>query len=288
LKKYEPDSLFINNLKGSVKSVESETFEAQEKLDEIEKGSKIYPKQGLSLFFPTMIGHNSKFTFTKEGRVLTSKNKSRTILSADTEEYSTENSYDDLGNRTKQIYRGNDVTVVITFEIEEGRAIRAASHINEMSTSTSEFKYEGDLLKELEVKNQDGDVQYKETYTYEDHVMNAIFYDYTGKEAGRYSMDKRGRILNLREPNDFEVHYKPDYALPRELKTPELKETQEWIKGTFDEQGNYSTLTHKKVDGALEVLNFKYVYDSKGNWTQCLVYEDKELLFVTYRTYEYY
>ena len=149
----------------------------------------------------------------------------------------------------------------------------------------AEFEYEGDLLKEINSFNEEGEITYKEKFTYKDDVMSVIYYGGDGEEIGRYSTDARGRVLELTSPFDFTVRYEPGYALPAELKSSEEKQS---IIATFDEQGNYSKLTTKKGDGNPEVLNYKYIYDAQDNWTQCITYKGKKALYVTYRTYEYY
>ena len=80
-REYEVNLLYVNNLKGKVKSVKSETFEAVEKFGEIEKGNVLFPDKYISEVIPNLIDPNSEYSFNEQGRSFITKLKKRSYYS---------------------------------------------------------------------------------------------------------------------------------------------------------------------------------------------------------------
>ena len=285
----QQDFLYVNNIKGKVKSIAAETFEAEMKLGEVEKGYKTYPTQDMSLYLSYLINSDSKFTLNEDGKVLSSETKYRGLTSSQIQEVSGEFSYDASGNIIKSVLHIDDV-IIETFEIEGGRPVRSETVRQDFYRSKLRkvFEYEGDLLKEINIYVGDVDPSYKIKYQYENGITTSIMYNSQGKEDNRYAMDEKVRSTFIDHPSEWIINYEPGFALPSELRKPADASDQSSITTTFDETGNYATWTHKKVDGNTEELTFSYTYDSQGNWTERIAYKNEEPLFITYRTYEYY
>lgn len=284
-KDYEENLLFINNINGSVESILSETFEAEDKFGEIQKGDPATPN-----FYPpinSIISGNSFYEFTKQGKLKTIKNESKYYS------YRSTFDYDDSGNIVEQNYEYDDTKHITKFKIEKDKIVSSITYDEEGKKSgTSDIVFEGDLIKEIVFKDEKGTLINKIKYSYENGIQTQSIYDKEVELTQEYKRDIDGRTLEIYlsySDKKTQFIYKEGIVFPVEIKIYEDNDISGKMYLSFDEKHNITEIKEIDEDGEIDTkYSFTYKFDDNGNWIEQATYEDEELEYITTRNIEYY
>ena len=298
IKDYEENLLFINNINGCVESILSETFEAEDKFGEIQKGDPATPNFYLPI--NSIISGNSFYEFTKQGKLKTIKNESKYYS------YRSTFDYDDSGNIVEQNYEYDDTKPVyredgkvlkgphITkFKIEKDKIVSSITYDEEGEKyRTSDIVFEGDLIKEIVSKDEKGTLINKIKYSYENGIQTQSLYNKEGKLTQQYKRDIDGRTLESYlsySDKKTQFIYKEGIVFPVEIKIYEDNDISGKMYLSFDEKHNITEIKEIDEDGEIDTkYSFTYKFDDNGNWIEQATYEDEELEYITTRNIEYY
>lgn len=292
-KDYEENLLFVNNINGSVESILSETFDAEEKFGEIQKGDSISSWFDFHIY--TIISDNTFYEFTKQGKLKTVSNDIFTYYY----------DYDDSGNIAEENIRYSDTTNYLTkFKIEKDKIVSSISYDTKGEKITvSDFIFEGDLIKEIIIKDEKGTFIEKTKFSYENDVQTESIYNNKGELYREYKRDIVGRILEIytRYPTYFigynlsyinekmQFIYKEGIIFPAEIRFYKNDDISGKMDLSFDEKHNITEIKSIDEDGEISLkFSFTYKYDDNGNWIEQATYRDGELDFITTRKIEYY
>ena len=155
------------------------------------------------------------------------------------------------------------------------------------------FKYDRNNKPEEETTIYLDNEISKLIYTYDsnEHLKEKKYF-YNGKQTGIiiYTCASDGKIIESDEQVDFPVCkifkydstgkliYKSSRSIDRHLNVSNYK--YDSLGNIIDNQGNAGDRPIHR--------NYKYIYDSKGNWTECIESEDEYIYFKTLREIRYY
>ncbi len=288
-KDYEENLLHLNNIKGQVKSIRTETFEAEEKFGEIQKGESeksYFSLLLLSLYDVSILFENSFYEFTKHGKL-------KTMEFID-EDYSRKTTfvYDDSGNIMEEVYRFDEEFKQTTkYNYEKGKLVSSVADNKNGKELRAHYMFEGELIKEVVDKNEEGGILSKIEYSYKDGVQTESVY-LAEKLMNECKRDFSGRILETFTTFKNErtmIFYEGDNVFPSEMKTYRDDEICHKLELTLDDKSNIIEIREIDEDGDVETkYEFTYKFDKKGNWIELSTYEDGDLESITTRTIEYY
>ena len=185
--------------------------------------------------------------------------------------------FNDKGYRTEVFSYKHDGTLFVKYTyVRSNNALSEIIQAYELESRTERLVFELNekgLASKINVYNEDGSIEYTQTYSYDD-------YNNTSEQHINYPnshMDKT--ILYKYEDNrlidftflsyDGELAYKATYK--------------------YDDNNNVSEYCHYSADNTLKS---KYIYtydlDSNGNWITRYEYEDNVLRYITEREIEYF
>lgn len=289
IKDYEENLLLINNIKGHVESIRSETFEAEEKFGEIQKGKPTTPYFSLPVF--SIISGNSFYEFTKHGKLKTRE--------SDSEYYSYKMTlvYDNFWNLMEEVYKeeygDNQYVNTTKYKVEKNKLESSVTYNKDgKELGMSEYVFEGDLIKEIISKDQEGILNTKIKYSYKDGIQTQSVYDGDDKLTQEYKRDIDGRTLETYVSYNDErtqVFYKAGNVFPVELKMYKANEIVGKLELSFDDNNNITEINEIDEDGDIDKkISLKYKFDNKGNWIEQAMYEDGDLQYITTRDIKYF
>lgn len=282
---YDENLIYINNLKGKIKSVKSETYKATEIFGEVVKEELATPFFDLSYTLTTIFSPNSIFDFAENG--LTT---SRTISNYNFT-YTLKQKYDEKWNILEEQFILENDEVTGKFNTVDGKIVNVLSYDKEGEIeSSNEFMYENNLIKEIIKSDSEEKLESKIRYKYEDKIQIQSFYDETGKLQQKNKKDIYGRYIEVGIPGDIKtVHYDGKNTFPSEMLRYEDNQIVGKLEITLDDHKNISEIKDIDIRGKDETLyKYTYKYDKQGNWIERVKYENGNLKYITERTIEYY
>ena len=282
---YDENIIFINNVKGKIKSVKSETYRATDIFGEVVKEELATPFFDLSNTLATIFSPNSLFDFAENG-LTTSRTISNNIFT-----YTLKQIYDKEWNIIEEHYIMDSVEIISKLNTVDGKIISATSYNNEGEIeSSNEFLYENKLIKEITKKNSEEKIVSKTLYKYEDKNQIQSFYDESGKLQHKNKKDIYGRYIEVGIPGDIKIiHYDGKNPFPSEIIRYEDNEIVGRLKVTLNDHKSISEIKDTDVKTKTEtVFKYTYKYDKQGNWIERVKHENDKLKYITERIIKYY
>ena len=282
---YDENLIYINNLKGKVKSVKSETYRATDIFGEIVKEGLVSPFFDLSNTLTTIFSPNSTFEFAENGLTTSS------TISKYNFTYSLKQIYDKKWNIIEEHFIIDDNEIIGKYNTVDGKIVSATSYdIEGRVESSNEFLYENNLIKEVIKKNNDEKIVSKILYNYEDKNQIESIYGESGKLQQKNKKDIYGRYLEVGIPGDIKIiNYEGKNPIPFELFRYEDNQIVGKFEITLDDHKNISEIKDIDINDEFETLyKYTYKYDKRGNWIERIKYENNNLKYITERTIEYY
>ena len=257
------NDLTEENLKGKVKSITENTYEAVDKFGQIEKGDVSYYAYAVTIY-------NEKGNKIEENHY-----NSYGMLY---EKYTYK--YDENGNNIEEChYEDGILSKKHTYKYDEnGNNIQKRRYyykngkFNSKSSYTYKYDENGNNIEECHYLT-DGKIDYKTTYKYDEkgNKIEICRYDYDNLSYKyTYKYDEKGNNI---EKNKYyssgNLNYKSTYK--------------------YDENGN------KIEENSYDFIHrfdykdtYKYEYDKNNNWIQQVTYENNKPTQIKERIIEYY
>lgn len=285
-KDFEENLKYINNLKGNIKKIKSETFNATEKFGEPVKGESAEPYFDLSEHLFNIITPNSTIEFAKNGKLILREINGKRFS------YSFKITYDEKWNVLEEYFSYEQNESTTKYKMDGNKITNSISYDkNGDVASKTDFKYENNLIKEVTSINNDGEIINNIKYSYNGDVQNQDIYNVTGLLIQSSKRDINGRYLELDMFGNEKIIplYLDKNPFPSEIQIFNDDEIDGKLEISMNDNKDISEIKEIGEDGDVETL-YKYVYkyDKQGNWTERISYEDDELEYITVRTIEYY
>jgi len=289
IKDYEENLLLINNIKGNVKSIHSEIFEAEEKFGVVHKGEA----RTFYFYFPvnSIISGNSFYEFTQEGKL-----KTREIYFEDFSEKLTW-TYDDSWNVIQEVYKSelNDEQheIITKYKFDKGKLVSSDIYDkNGQVLGKSNYVLENDLIKEVSSIFKEEKITSKVKYSDSNSVQIHSTYNGDGELTQEYKRDINGRTLEkFVKTFDERTHIVYEYGnvFPVEIKVYKNKEMADKLELAFDDKFNITEIKEMDKYGVIDrKINFTYRFDEIGNWIEQAAYADGNIEYLTTRKIEYF
>lgn len=290
-KDFEVDLKYINNLKGDIKMIKSETFNASEKFGEPVKGELSEPDFDLSEYVNNLISPNSSIEFTKNGKLSHMESIKLHVY-----QMSHEITYNKKWDILEEYFDNNSLKQTIKYKREGNRIINSIIYDSEGNTiKRCDFQYDRKLIKKVTEFNNDGDSVSKVEYNYDNGILNESIYidsfDDTWTLLNSSKTDIYGRLLELSKfgGEKFQIKYIGKNPFPSEIITFDNNVIDGKIKISLDNNKNISEIKNIDKNGETEnTYKYVYKYDKKGNWIERTSYKDDAVENITIRTIEYY
>ncbi|MCC7575183.1 hypothetical protein KO361_06340 [Candidatus Woesearchaeota archaeon] len=285
-KDYEENLIYLNNLKGNVKTIISETFSAEEKFGEPIKGEITNPDFDLSEYLNVLTPPNSKVEFSENGKLMLIE-VNNSYLS-----YSLKHSYDKNWNRIEMSFKYNENETIHKFINENNRIISGKTYNKEgEEIKTSKFNYVNGNLSEIISIDTEGTIIEKIKYIYENGTLAENTYGKTGDLVHYIKKDIYGRYIEtlFYENNKFIFKYNGQKPFPKEILSYSDNDLTGKMTISLDENDNIIETRLFDEDGEVETIHkYFYKYDKEGNWIERILYENDNIENITIRTIEYY
>jgi len=285
-KEYEENLIYLNNLKGNVKTIKSETFTAEEKFGEPIKGEITNPDFDLSEYLNVLTPPNSKVEFSENGKLMLIE-VNNSYLS-----YSLKHSYDKNWNRIEMSFKYNENETIHKFINENNRIISGKTYNKEgEEIKTSKFNYVNGNLSEIISIDTEGTIVEKIKYIYENGTLAENTYGKTGDLVHYIKKDIYGRYIEtlFYENNKYIYKYNDKNPFPIEILSYSGTELTGKMAISFDENENILEASEFDEDSEIKTsYKFHYKYDKKGNWTERITYVNGVIECITIRSIVYY
>lgn len=297
-KTYEESLLHLNNLRGKIKTIYSETFEAAEKMGEIIPGE-------LTTHYPNVIDNpipesstnllsgNYFYEFSENGKLLAGKNNNHSGSASFSLIYNT-NWIPFESWRKEKSKEGKLLESFTKYKILDGNIVSSITVYNrdKKENSREEYRYKDGLLTGIRAIGLRGEVL-DIKYTYEDEMRTESVFNSTNKLLFETKTDGAGRIVESSKDNGdsikrCQVEYKEQHVFPSQVTTYDNEQIASSISILLDDKHNASELTATDKDGNTVVYRCTYKYDDQDNWIERTTYENDLLKYITTRTIEYY
>ena len=188
---YDENLIYINNLKGKIKSVKSETYRATEIFGEAVKEELATPLFDLSNTLANILSPNSTINFAENGKTTSFRDLS----------YSLKLTYDKEWNVLEEHFNADNNEIITKFKTVDNKIISSTSFDKELNDNRiSEFLYEDDLIKEVITKNNEKRTVSKIKFDYEDKKQIQNYYNELGKLQRKNRKDIYGKYLEIEIP----------------------------------------------------------------------------------------
>lgn len=279
---YDENLIYINNLKGKIKSVKSETYRATEIFGEAVKEELATPLFDLSNTLANILSPNSTINFAENGKTTSFRDLS----------YSLKLTYDKEWNVLEEHFNADNNEIITKFKTVDNKIISSTSFDKELNDNRiSEFLYEDDLIKEVITKNNEKRTVSKIKFDYEDKKQIQNYYNELGKLQRKNRKDIYGKYLEIEIPQKKRilVQYIDQSSFPSEMLRYEDNQIIGKLEITLDDHKNISEIKDIDIRGKDETLyKYTYKYDKHGNWIERIKHENGNLKYITERTIEYY
>lgn len=285
-KDFEQDLRYANNLKGNIKSIKTETFEASEIFDVTIKGESATPNFDLSTYLQAIIPLNSTIEFTKEGKLVLKEIKGASFSQ------SGKIIYDSNWNIVEELFTSNRNENITKYEITNNRPTSSTFYNDDGDVvNKANYVYDNGLLQEITTTGNDGEVLDRTTFSYADGVETKDVYYTSGKLIRTYKTDIFGRHLEILSPGGFLnnkiiIQYDGKNPVPTKILTYSDNDLESTLIMTLDDLGNIVEI--KEIGEVETIYSYAYKYDKKGNWLERTTYVDGEIKYITTRTIKYF
>lgn len=285
-REFEENLLFINNLKGNVKSLKSETFSAEEKFGEAIIGETIIPNDDLSDEILNLIQPNSTYEFTIDGKL---KNR---IVKSNYFAHSISIAYDKKGNKIESQLKTDKTESITRYSYDKNLINSSKTYDNNGELyRESYYHYEAGKLIEINSTDNEGNIVQKIRYLYDNELMTELLYDKSGTLILYYKKDIYGRFVDflLYDDQKIVIKYANNNSQPSEILTYSGNDLIGKTSITLDVKQNIASIRAINEEGVTTTTyNYLYKYDGKGNWVERITYIDGVINYITIRTIEYF